>query len=81
MMKPNAGRKANAKLMLNSLWGKLGQTSKPTSEYIKEPSKWYKLLKRAHNGEITLHSREHNVEPARQSNRYGILNFEEFEVP
>lgn len=58
-MRPNAGRKANAKLMLNSLWGKWGQRQMKTSTYIKEPCQWYKLLKRSHNGEILLKSREH----------------------
>jgi hypothetical protein len=59
MMKPNAGRKANAKLMLNSLWGKFGQRQMKTSEYVKEPSNWYKLLKRVDRGEILLKTREH----------------------
>jgi hypothetical protein len=59
LMTKNAGRKANSKLMLNSLWGKFGQRQMKTTTYISEPSAWYKLLKRSHNGEVTISTREH----------------------
>lgn len=58
-MTPNAGRKANAKLMLNSLWGKFGQRQMKTSTYVNDPSNWYKLLRRSDKGEVTIHNREH----------------------
>lgn len=54
----NAGRKANAKLLLNSLWGKFGQRPMASDEYIQEPSKWYKLLDREERGEVSIESRE-----------------------
>lgn len=54
----NAGKKANAKLLLNSLWGKFGQRQMSTSEYIEDSSKWYKLLKREEKGEVLIESRE-----------------------
>lgn len=54
----NPGRKANAKLLLNSLWGKFGQRQMATDTYIEDPSKWYKLLQREERGEITIDARE-----------------------
>lgn len=54
----NAGKKANSKLLLNSLWGKFGQRQMKSSEYFCDSSKWYKLLKRAENGKVIIHSRQ-----------------------
>jgi hypothetical protein len=54
----NPGRKNNAKLMLNSLWGKFGQRQMNISVYINEPSKWYNILRRVNKKEIILITRE-----------------------
>jgi hypothetical protein len=54
----NSGRKANSKLLLNSLWGKFGQRPMSSDIYISEPSKWYKLLDREQRGEVCIESRE-----------------------
>ena len=53
-LKKNPGLKAVSKLCLNSLWGKFAMRQMKTSEYITDTSKWFKLLKRNNDDEITL---------------------------
>ena len=41
----NPGRKANAKLMLNSFWGKFGKrVNKPTTDTVKDPAHLFSLI-------------------------------------
>lgn len=54
----NAGKKSCSKVCLNSLWGKFGQRVMDTSEYIEDPSKWYKLMRRHEKGEVIIKTRE-----------------------
>ena len=56
-IKKNKGKKLLAKILLNSLWGKFGQKDDmPTNEYITDPSKWFRMLKKNIDGEIMLKS-------------------------
>lgn len=56
-IKKNKGKKLLAKILLNSLWGKFGQKDDmPTNEYITDPSKWFRMLKKNMEGEIMLKS-------------------------
>jgi len=56
-IKKNKGKKLLAKILLNSLWGKFGQKDDmPTNEYITDPSKWFRMLKKNIDGEIILKS-------------------------
>jgi len=44
-IKPNPGKRAVAKICLNSLWGKFGQRQNMTqTEYVTDVKRWYKLL-------------------------------------
>ena len=44
-IKKNPGKRAFAKIMLNCLWGKLGQREVlPKTEYVKEPKRYFELL-------------------------------------
>jgi hypothetical protein len=44
-IKPNPGKRAVAKICLNSLWGKFGQRLNMTqSKYVTDVKDWYKLL-------------------------------------
>lgn len=54
-IKKNKGKKLLAKILLNSLWGKFGQKDNMTStEYITDPSKWFRKLRDDIDGKITL---------------------------
>lgn len=54
-IKKNKGKKLLAKILLNSLWGKFGQKDNmPTTEYITDPSKWFRKLRDNNDGKITL---------------------------
>lgn len=54
-IKANKGKKLLAKILLNSLWGKFGQKDNmPTTEYITDPSKWFRMLRDNNAGKITL---------------------------
>lgn len=45
LITPNAGRKACAKLMLNSFWGKFGEnTRKPKTVVVRDPAALYEIL-------------------------------------
>jgi hypothetical protein len=51
----NNGRRNIAKLLLNSLWGKLGQRlDLPQNKYITKPSDWFKMLKLHNDKKIEL---------------------------
>jgi hypothetical protein len=52
---PNPGRKAIAKLMLNSLWGKFGQNIDNCEQQWLERAAWYKLLGRLKRSEVEIH--------------------------
>ncbi|XP_047111970.1 uncharacterized protein LOC124788732 [Schistocerca piceifrons] len=44
-IEPNPGKRAVAKICLNSLWGKFGQRQNLTqNEFISDPQRWYELL-------------------------------------
>jgi len=44
-IKPNPGKRAVAKICLNSLWGKCGQRQNMTqTEYVSDVKRWYQLL-------------------------------------
>ena len=48
LVEKNPGLRAMAKVMLNSLWGKLTQREKlAKTEYISEPSKYFDLVTNA----------------------------------
>ena len=53
-IKKNAGRKALAKMCLNSLWGKFGQKDDMIQNAYLTNDKWFKLLKRHTEGKIEL---------------------------
>jgi len=53
-IKKNAGRKALAKMCLNSLWGKFGQNDDMTQTEYLTNDKWFKLLKRHVDGKVEL---------------------------
>ena len=54
-IKANKGKKLLAKILLNSLWGKFGQKDNmPTTEYITDSSKWFRMLRDNNAGKITL---------------------------
>lgn len=54
-IKKNKGKKLLAKILLNSLWGKFGQKDDmATTEYITDPSKWFRKLRDNNEGKITL---------------------------
>ncbi|KAK7580532.1 hypothetical protein V9T40_001161 [Parthenolecanium corni] len=45
-IKPNPGKRALAKLCLNSLWGKFGQrTNQAQDEFVKDPWRFYEILR------------------------------------
>ena len=51
----NLGKKACAKLMLNLLWGKFGQSvDSSTPVYLQKPEDWYKLMRHHLKGEINI---------------------------
>lgn len=53
-IKKNAGRKALAKMCLNSLWGKFGQKDDMLQTSYLTNDKWFKLLKRHLEGKVEL---------------------------
>ena len=54
-IKKNAGKKATAKLMLNSFWGKFGERpNKPRTDTITSPSQLFPLLFHSHKNVSTL---------------------------
>jgi hypothetical protein len=54
-MKFNPGMKALAKILLNSLWGKFGQSDKlPCQEYLTTADAWFRLLEKQRAGKIEL---------------------------
>lgn len=51
----NPGKKAIAKMMLNSLWGKFGQNDDMTfCKYFTDPAEWYNLVKRENKKEVLI---------------------------
>jgi hypothetical protein len=57
----NAGKRAIAKMILNSLWGKFGQRpDMPKNLYISPDNvdKWYKMLKECKEGKINIKGEE-----------------------
>ena len=55
---PNPGRKAIAKMMLNSLWGKFGQNVDNAEQQWLQISGWYRLLSRFTKKEVDIRSCE-----------------------
>jgi hypothetical protein len=52
-MQKNDGKRSISKMLLNSLWGKLGQRLDiPQRMYIKDSAAWFKYLNRHQKGEI-----------------------------
>jgi hypothetical protein len=51
---PNPGRKAIAKMMLNSLWGKFGQNVDNAEQQWAQISGWYRLLSRLTKKEVDI---------------------------